>query len=1129
MQAGHAGAVETLAFTSDGKLLATAGADSSIILWDVASGHEFRSLDGGAFVNCVAFSADNKQLAAATGESKIKVWDVFSGKLIRELTGFPKGVGSLAFDSKGRFLAAGLGDGTIKFWGITDGRRLQTLVGHKGWIYAVAFSPDGRLLASAGGDKSVRLWEVDTGRELHNLSGHQSEVLTLSFSPDGNKLASGDGVFAQSGEVKIWSVATGRELRSLFSVDSEIVGLSYTPKNSLVSLGHGRMPELWDPATGRELRRILPPTAMYPRCLAMSNDGSVVAIGNDEGTIVLADVEAGKPTQYLPLVPNKDHVGFSSFEAPEPILHLGVDLKVSDDGRWLATNTLGGVNLWDLSTGTQIHTLDTKTIVKGVAFSPDAKWIATADYDNTIEIWDVTTGILLRTLSGHTKPVNSVAFTPMGDQLVSGSEDGTIKVWNTTTAALIRSWNYSNGPQPPSSLAISPDGRFVAQQIAERGVLVWAINTGQLEHTLGSADCQQNVGIVASSPSGRWIASNCGSAALVWNFRTGQKAFTLHGHTDEVTSLSFSSDSQFLASGSRDRTVRIWGAENGGTEKVLTGSTGFLSAAIFIPCNRWLVSIAWDGLTRIWDTRTGRQLCTLVSLPRSNDWLVAADQFFDGSQGAWGLGMWRLGNTSYDLVPLEALLKKHYRPSLLSDVLSDKALGSVSLTSNTPRTQTQVRLSIVREDIPANLPENVKKALKQMQIDQQLSGGGQAISSNRTILVQLEIQPGRTVGKSGQAMVQDARLFRNGSLVKMWRGEIPLEKEGKSKLLTPVTITAGENRLSAYVFDQDDTKSTDSRLTVIGSQELARKGTAYILSVGIDQYENSDFNLNYAVTDAEEFSDVLRNQLENTESFSSIKTISLNDGTATKSNFMLALNRFARGDSDPLPSGAPLELSKISIVQPEDAIFIYFVGHGIRHDQHFYLLPSDLGYPGERNDIDEASLMVIKRHSISDLELASAFERIDAGKFVLLIDSCNSGQVLGPMEDRRGPMNSQGLAQLAYEKGMYVLAAAQSNQDAFESSEIHHGLLTFALIEEGLKQGKAAQQDGQIYLRQWLDYSIRAVPELELRLLLGALQPTRLRKPCETVSSEDDLLQRPRVYYPREPEPLPFVIGRKPS
>ena len=127
------------------------------------------------------------------------------------------------------------------------------------------------------------------------------------------------------------------------------------------------------------------------------------------------------------------------------------------------------------------------------------------------------------------------------------------------------------------------------------------------------------------------------------------------------------------------------------------------------------------------------------------------------------------------------------------------------------------------------------------------------------------------------------------------------------------------------------------------------------------------------------------------------------------------------------------------------------MGHSAWGWSHFYLIPHDLGHQGSREQLNQAGLKQILEHGVSDEELQQAFELIDAGKLVLIIDACNSGQALEASEKRRGPMNSKGLAQLAYEKGMYVLTASQSYQAALEGEKLGHGLLTYALVEEGLK------------------------------------------------------------------------------
>ena len=155
---------------------------------------------------------------------------------------------------------------------------------------------------------------------------------------------------------------------------------------------------------------------------------------------------------------------------------------------------------------------------------------------------------------------------------------------------------------------------------------------------------------------------------------------------------------------------------------------------------------------------------------------------------------------------------------------------------------------------------------------------------------------------------------------------------------------------------------------------------------------------------------------------------------------------------------------------------------------------------------------------------------MNAGRLLFVIDACNSGQALEAEEKRRGPMNSRGLAQLAYEKGMYVLTAAQSYQAAQEVSELGHGLLTYALITEGLDSGSAdvEPKDGRVVAREWLDYATGRVPRLQLEKIAEARQAGRTLQ-FRTASRgdlPDDATQHPRVFYRRELDDAIWLIAR---
>ncbi|KAL2270157.1 hypothetical protein VTJ83DRAFT_2341 [Remersonia thermophila] len=455
---GHSSGVFAIAFSPDGHTLVSGSEETTIRLWDTATGIYQQTLEGhSAAVTAIAFSPDGKILASASKDTTIRLWDIATGTHQQTLEGHSAAVTAIAFSPDGKILASASKDTTIRLWDIATGTHQQTLEGHSNIITAIAFLPDGKVLALGSEDTTIRLWDTATGIHQQTLEGHSSFITGIAFSPDGKILASG----SWDKTIRLWDTATSIYQQTFERYSCQIDIIIISPDGNIVVSASDNQIRLWDTATG--IYRQTLENNRWINVVVFSPDGNTLASASND-QIRLWDTATGA---YWQTLEHRCRINIVAF---------------SPDGNTLASASDDQIQLWDTATSICRQTLEHSRWISVVAFSSDGNTLVSAS-DNRIRLWDTATGACRQTLEYGAR-IKAVKFSRDGRHLET--DRGLLSISSGASGG-------SGDQEPASGLLfveeewVTRDGKrllwlpaeYRATRVAVRG------NTVVLAHRLG--------------------------------------------------------------------------------------------------------------------------------------------------------------------------------------------------------------------------------------------------------------------------------------------------------------------------------------------------------------------------------------------------------------------------------------------------------------------------------------------------------------------------------------------------------------------------------------------------------------------------------------------------------------------
>jgi WD40 repeat protein len=1089
--AANGGELVAAAFDRAGRYLVMAGSDGAASVWDTTSGRKVHEISsGGIQINTVALDAAASLLMWASSDARavrlldLRDWSVRSEITSLNVPPWVKTPAVLLDDD--RMLVGVTGSHTLAAWRVSDCKVLGRVVlpdsvrsisaGWKGRSVAVTYNHHGDV--AVWQPYSSTLEPVPLPADIptrHDRKPWESEGVTaVAMNAEGTALAlAHESQGSQSQDIDFWDLRTHPTLSRSTSwtpVDNtQIKSLAFGWNSQTVLAADDFEGQVFRVSDGARLREanIVNTVDSVNDTLAVPNKRGFITVGG--GIACIPEDAAGKSESacFKPLQG-------TAIAAATPFVSDDEGLILVRTGKWAAR--------WNLKEGTAQPlrpNLEKEEELDAVALSGFHALLATS-LGRVLEM-DMRSGVTTKVRQVTSCPIQDIAVMP--DRLVAaagkplGSDcddlpsirslrlddleplgapvnlpaDQTItRVFGDPQRPVaytvdmvhghMKGWNLSSGAAEAlgsdsllfagaSSIAVLPDGRkavgsgFHVVSTAPDGVTI-VDPAGGLDHQLPGVPAGEFIQDIAVDQTNRSVIA--------------------------------------VASNGR---VRMWSLDTGSLMSTTTAAASLERIAI-APGGKLLITGDQNGVVTLRDRASLAVRAQLLSFSQGDSftWLVVTpDGHYDSnSPGDLPGASWVLASDPLTPLPVESFMKEYYEPGLLTKVVRGDPLNPVKVLEKINRVQPEVRIVKLQ-------PE---------------SDSGQV-----TAIV--EVREGRRevgVGKDRKWVrtekVQDLRLFRDGQLVAYnpkVSGAIPLPN-GVQQLELPHIKLPTDGRksveFSAYAFNEDWVKSlTDRQRYDVPRGLPRRKPRAYLISLGMNAYQDSALNLNYAGSDASEMQRLVGDALERGDHYGKPVRIALisqpNDAVRVTKARVKAVFDLLAGHPVPAELVATLPNSaELQAANPEDLLLISYAGHGMAGDRgQFYLFPYDTGASDGK---------VVPSALISSDDLSEWLEDVDAGDMTFIIDACQSAASVQGEGFKPGPMGSRGLGQLAYDKGMRILAASQTQEAALESPKLRHGILSYALLIEGLEDGLANYEpkDDQVTLEKWLRWGVLRVPRL---------------------------------------------------
>ncbi|HVS36318.1 MAG TPA: WD40 repeat domain-containing protein, partial [Gemmataceae bacterium] len=655
----HSGTVNGLAFSPDGKTLASAGDDHLAVLWEVASGKQLRALPHPGPVRAVLFTPDGATLISADRhvddsrretDSRVYLWDVQSGKEVRSLAmPRPNGLAHMVLSLDGKRLFTSTEVGPVVCWDLADGREVWRAKEDQDWCKCLALSPDGKTLAAGSDRGRVRLRDAQTGDVVGSLPTREGDsfqdILSLAYSPDGQTLA----LTEQGGDLKCWDVAAQKWVRQVQVGASILAPLAFAPDGKSLAYGSQRTLHLYDPAAGKELRWI-DGHQCWIRSVAFSADGQYLASAGQDNAIRIWDAATLEPLHPFAGEPGGTcsasfHQGGDRLISSNSCMGYADDGSVFTEGKETCTR-----RAWDARSVEALRECKPERCVSGPGcLSPDGTVFARSGEDGCVRLLDLDSGKDLRTVgkTGKAFTARPVAFSPDGRVVVVVSNElgafmthgweakERLRLWDVATGKLAAAVIEGDELNRVNSVQYSPKGRvLVAQEwhmLTRTSIQLWRLDKDQSPQRLGRPNGLAQAALhllrrAAAMPEPHadedhpvlsgdgWLLATRADVTegpegskpkerlLVREVLTGQPVLRLEDQGD-VCCYAFSPDDRLLALGDEAGCVRLVEVASGKEVQRLPGHRGGIASLEFSADGALLVSGSEDTTALVWDVR----------------------------------------------------------------------------------------------------------------------------------------------------------------------------------------------------------------------------------------------------------------------------------------------------------------------------------------------------------------------------------------------------------------------------------------------------------------------------------------------------------------------------------------------